>query len=143
MAVSFQQVMHKIRTITSGAKEEQERLSSRRLRARELWEKHANNHDSLKRKVEKASLTDPIFRCALPTGEPLNFSTLLPPLSSQLTLIAADGSQINPDRHSAIFYSLINIGLIAMKPGKYTIPLLLHFMVSNMILICDSSSVYC
>ena len=127
MAVSFQQVMQKILAITSGAKEDQERLSSRRLRARDLWEKHADNHDVLIRKVEKASVNDPIFRCALPNVEPLNHFTLLPPLSSQLTLIAADGSQINPDRHSAIFFSLINIGLIVMKPGTGDAPLTYTF----------------
>ena len=31
------------------------------------------------------------------------------------TLIAADGSQINPDRHAAIQFCLINVGAIVMR----------------------------
>ncbi|MFC2065036.1 DNA double-strand break repair nuclease NurA [Chloroflexota bacterium] len=122
MSVSFQQLKHKIRKITSGAKEEQEELSSRRIRARALWEKHANDHEVLIRKVTQARKKDAILRCALPTMEPLDNFSLVPPLDTRLTLIAADGSQINPDRHSAIFYSLINIGLIAIKPGTGETP---------------------
>ena len=78
MAVSFQQLKHKIRRITSGAKEEQEKLSSRRIRAKALWEKHADNHDALIRKVALASEKDAILRCALPSMEPLDSFSLVP-----------------------------------------------------------------
>src|SRR5690606_35499983 len=33
----------------------------------------------------------------------------------QATLIAAEGSQVNPDRHASIQFSLINVGAITMK----------------------------
>ena len=32
-----------------------------------------------------------------------------------MTVIAADGSQINPDRHASIQFSIINVGIIIMK----------------------------
>jgi hypothetical protein len=34
---------------------------------------------------------------------------------NDLTVIAADGSQINPDRHGSIQFSIINVGVIMMK----------------------------
>jgi NurA domain len=41
---------------------------------------------------------------------------------SPYTLLAADGSQINPDPHAAIFYALINIGIFHLEPGKQQVP---------------------
>jgi len=117
MAVSFQQVMQKIQSITSTVKEDQEKLNIRRDHAFELWKKYANDNDILIRKVEQAKEIDQILRCALPADEPLDHFTQVPTPISPYTLIAADGSQVNPDRHAAILFSLVNIGLIAMKPG--------------------------
>jgi hypothetical protein len=39
-----------------------------------------------------------------------------------VTLIAADGSQINPDRHSAIQFGLINVGAILLRMGSNAPP---------------------
>ena len=117
MSVSFQQVLNKIQSITSTIKEDQEKLNLRRQFAVKLWKKHADECDFLIRKVEAAKENDPLLRCAIPTDEHLDHFNLLPPVIASCTLIAADGSQVNPDRHSAILYSLVNIGLIVMKPG--------------------------
>jgi hypothetical protein len=38
------------------------------------------------------------------------------------TLFAADGSQINPDPHAAIFYALINIGIFRLDKNKLQVP---------------------
>ena len=38
------------------------------------------------------------------------------------TLLAADGSQINPDPHAAIFYALINIGVFQLDQSKMQVP---------------------
>jgi hypothetical protein len=40
----------------------------------------------------------------------------------QATLIAADGSQILPDRHAALQYYVINVGAIAMQVGSGNTP---------------------
>jgi hypothetical protein len=39
-----------------------------------------------------------------------------------VTLLAADGSQILPDRHAALQYSLVNVGAIAMQSGSGQAP---------------------
>jgi hypothetical protein len=43
-----------------------------------------------------------------------------PPPADQksVTLLAADGSQILPDRHAAVQYSLVNVGAIALQSGS-------------------------
>ena len=44
------------------------------------------------------------------------------PASNSATLLAADGSQILPDRHAAVQYSLVNVGAIAMQSGSGETP---------------------
>ncbi len=77
----------------------------------------------LRDKVERAQLTDSNIRCALPLDECLDSSTPEPLPDTDkgqypVTLLAADGSQILPDRHTALQYSLVNVGAIAMQPGS-------------------------
>ncbi|MCX7683342.1 MAG: DNA double-strand break repair nuclease NurA [Anaerolineae bacterium] len=62
-------------------------------------------------------------RAAIPTTEPLNFQGPLPPAPDRFTIIAADGSQIQPDRHGAILYYLINIGSLVYRHGSGEAPL--------------------
>jgi hypothetical protein len=55
--------------------------------------------------------------------ESINSSFLLPSKAApSFTLLAADGSQINPDPHAAIFYALINIGIFRMGQGELQVP---------------------
>jgi hypothetical protein len=61
---------------------------------------------------------DPSLRCALPVREPLNQSFPLPALPEHAAVLAADGSQINPDRHAEVDYCLINVGAIQMRYGS-------------------------
>ena len=49
----------------------------------------------------------------------IKISTKTPP---SYTLLAADGSQINPDPHAAIFYALINIGIFRLDKIKTQVP---------------------
>jgi hypothetical protein len=45
-----------------------------------------------------------------------------PPTSDQATILAADGSQITPDRHAAVYFGLINVGAIQMEHGSSRAP---------------------
>jgi len=99
MALDFQQVYDKIKQIGAGARERQESLNKQRSHASELLSLYANRIDELQAKVERARQQDPNLRCALPLTGRLDTSYPVPVSPSQATLIAADGSQINPDRH--------------------------------------------
>ncbi|MFQ5614000.1 MAG: DNA double-strand break repair nuclease NurA [Anaerolineae bacterium] len=55
---------------------------------------------------------------ASPTAEPLDARHPLPDCPERLTVIGSDGSQIHPDRHSAVLYALINTGWIVYRHGS-------------------------
>src|SRR5215208_51600 len=115
MPVNFQQVYTRIKEIAQGAQDSKKILEERRIKARELLALYASELDYLRQKVEAAKAVDSNIRCAVPLKEPL--ASVFPPPASvtDATIIAADGSQINPDRHAAIQFCVINVGVIAMK----------------------------
>ena len=114
MALDFQQVRQQIQELSSGLAESLEKQIDLQNTARELLTKYALDLDYLRDKALEAAALDPYFRAALPTDEPLNQSFPLPDLPAHATVIAADGSQINPDRHLGIDYCLVNVGAIQM-----------------------------
>lgn len=120
MAIDFQQIYSKIKEIGMGARERKERIENLRKHARSLLENNADDLDYLRGIVDRAKETDPNIRCAAPFNESLasHLPTPASVLEGDLTLIAADGSQINPDRHSAIQFCLINVGAIMLRTNS-------------------------
>ena len=115
MPIDYQQIYIRIKEIGAGARERKKTLDERRVLARKLLAEHSSELDFLRSKVDAAKQADANIRCALPLNEPLASSYPAPDSVIQATLIAADGSQINPDRHAAIQYSVVNVGAIIMK----------------------------
>jgi NurA domain len=122
MALNFQQVFEKIRQIGLGAQKRRETLERLRKHAFDLLGAWAEKADELNDKLERARQADPSLRCAIPLLEPLNAARDRSPAPAQLTLIAADGSQIAPDRHASVFFSLVNVGAIVMQTGSGEAP---------------------
>ncbi len=115
MPIDYQQVYEKIQEIGAGARERKKTLDERRKRARGLLDTYASQLDTLRAKVDAAKQADANLRCARPLNEPLDSSHPAPESVIDATLIAADGSQINPDRHAAVQFCLINVGAIIMR----------------------------
>jgi hypothetical protein len=122
MALNFQQVLDKIKEIGMGARGRQENLEHLREHARHVFEAWADKPTELRDKVERAWQADPSLRCAIPLDERLDASSPEPILPDSFTLLAADGSQILPDRHNALQYSLVNVGAIVLQPGSGQAP---------------------
>lgn len=61
-------------------------------------------------------------RCASPGDEPLDMTRPAPTMPDHITLVAADGSQIYPDRHGIALYYVINIGTIVFRHGSQRAP---------------------
>jgi hypothetical protein len=122
MAIDFQQIYTKIKEIGIGARERRERIEKLRKHARRLLENNADELDYLRGIVERAKEADPNIRCALPFKESLASHVPTSATVKEATLIAADGSQIYPDRNISIQYCLVNVGGIAMQlnSGKVT-----------------------
>ena len=88
--------------------------------AQELLHQFARDQDELC--AIAASEAGRRLRCASPGDEPLDAALPAPPMPAQAALIAADGSQIYPDRHGPVFYYAINIGAIVFRHGSGQAP---------------------
>lgn len=122
MPLNIQQVFEKIRFIGLSARSRQEALEQLR---QETWDTllvWVDQASELKDKLERARQHDPALRCAIPLNEPLTITRDPQSSSANMTLIAADGSQIEPDRHASILYSLVNVGAIVMRIGSGKAP---------------------
>lgn len=124
MSLNFQQVREQVKKLGEGAQGREQRLRDLRELARRLLEAYAEDGPALREKVRQAEKIDPSLRCALPVEEMLNGSFPLPPLQNELHALAADGSQIFVDRHAAVEYFLINVGVIQARPGGDAAPTL-------------------
>ena len=119
MALNFQQVFEKIREIGLGARARQQTQEGLRKHARSLLAEWADKPVELRDKLERARQSDPALRCAIPLDvERLDAAFPAPVGQISVSLLAADGSQILPDRHAALQYSLVNVGAIAMQSGS-------------------------
>ncbi len=78
--------------------------------------------DELKRKIDVAREIDEWRRGAIPQGRRLDECAGPTAAPAVYTLIAADGSQIYPDRHSFAAYYLLNTGAIVLRAGSGEAP---------------------
>ena len=122
MAVDFQQIRQQVTALGEKAPERQKELRNLGDLARKLLSQHALNQDYLVSKVTRAANLVKNLRCAVPTAEGLIETYPLPAKPQPMTIIATDGSQINPDRHLPVQYAVVNIGSIQMVYGQPDAP---------------------
>lgn len=129
MSLNYQQVREQIQQLGEKAPQRAEELATARQNARNQLAGSALSPEKLREKVEQiVRKYDPNLRCALPVpgidGQfaPLNACYPLPGLPERATILAADGSQIVPNRHEAIYFGLINVGAIQMQHGSPAAP---------------------
>jgi len=78
--------------------------------------------DNLRAKIRRAREIDQWRRGALPLGDRLDDRRQVMDRLPQAILIAADGSQIYPDRHGIATYYLLNTGTIVLRAGSGQAP---------------------
>lgn len=122
MPINYQEIHTRIQEIGAGARERKKTLDERRAMARNLLSAYASESDALRRKVDSARQADQNIRCALPLTESIASSHPARDAASDAVLLAADGSQILPDRHAALQYYVINVGAIAIQVGSGNTP---------------------
>ena len=115
MTLDFQKVYNEIQKIGATAKDSERALEERQDKAIGLFREFANQPEFLRHLVEKALEVDPGIRCALPLTQNLDASHDEPASPEKVTLIAADGSQIAPNRHDQILFGLLNVGAIMLQ----------------------------
>ena len=118
MPVNLIDIQKKLASFSTQAKAHHQRVV-RRLET--LWERletYADQLDQLKAIVDKEAEVNPRLRCAVPVDEPLDTVVPVGALPGQITLAAADGSQINPSHHARVPFCVINIGVVTMVRGS-------------------------
>ena len=123
MPINYQEIYTQIKEVGLGAKERRKKKEEAQELAQKLLETYSSELDALRSKVDSAKIADANIRCAVPLDEALASRFAYPaPDSVPATLIAADGSQIVPNRHEALQYYVINVGTIAMQMGSGNTP---------------------
>src|SRR4030042_3655595 len=123
MALDFLQVSQQVKQLGEKAGEHQRDLKTRLAEARSLLVECSEDVAQLQQKVQDVVRNhDQTLRCAIPVQEALNRHFPLPPMPEQVTLIAADGSQMYADRHAEVEYCLVNTGAIWMRYGSDEAP---------------------
>lgn len=122
MPLDFLEIRNEIQALADQAPNQAARLRTSQKEAARRLAQYANDLQYLQEKAQRAFQMAPHFHVALPTNEALNSAIPLPPGEPEVTLLAADGSQINPDRHMGTDYCLVNTGTIQMKPGSGQAP---------------------
>ena len=123
MALDFQQVREQVILMGEGAPTRAANFLVLQELARETLEENAHKNQYLVGKVQAALSQNTNLRCALPKDENLNQAFGLPAIPEVISVLAADGSQINPDRHASVDYCLVNVGAIQMQYGSPSSPL--------------------
>lgn len=118
MPVNYQQALQQIREMGKQLPQQVERQRQLHVLAEDVFHQIAYELDTLEQLVEVAAATNPRLRCARPFREALDWRVPAPTLEEAYSLLAADGSQINPDRHGMVEFGAINVGVIQMKPGQ-------------------------
>jgi len=122
MALDFQQVREQVIQMGEQAPSQAKHFRALRELALEILEENAHKNQYLRDKVQTALSYNANLRCALPKNETLNQAFGLPAVPKEVTILAADGSQINPDRHASVDYCLVNVGAIQMLYGSSELP---------------------
>lgn len=122
MSLDFQQVKQQVTAMGETAPQRLQRLREKRQKAVGILQDFAPNLHELQAKIELAIQVNQNLRCALPENENLNFQGELPLMPEAVTLLAADGSQINPGQQSSVDYCLVNVGAIQMTYGQTAPP---------------------
>ncbi len=117
MPINYQQAAEQIHAMGAQARAREARLQTLRESARELLAEMAGELDFLRDLAARAERFNPRLRCAVPLTERLDARAAVPARPAASVLLAADGSQINPDRHSAVEFGVVNVGAICMRPG--------------------------
>lgn len=116
MPVNYQQIKSQIRTWGEKAPQREEKISRLRDTCRQLIS-GLDDAAALEKRIHAARELSPHLRTASPAGEAPSRCFPLPALESSPLLLAADGSQINPDRHAAVEFCVINVGAFTMQAG--------------------------
>ncbi len=83
---------------------------------------YAHETQMAERVVNLVSRSEPELRCAVPVEEQLDMGFGAGSASQAQVIIAADGSQVTPDRHEQVQFGVVNVGTVVMRPNSHEAP---------------------
>jgi hypothetical protein len=120
MSLDLRQVLPQVETLGQEAARRAADAAARLPQLeRSLRETAQLDPDELRRRLAAAP---PTAQPAGPTDEKPDAAFELPPHPERLRLVAADGSQVYPNRHDAAFFYVINIGSFSVVRGGHAPP---------------------
>ncbi|HRQ38309.1 MAG TPA: DNA double-strand break repair nuclease NurA [Chloroflexota bacterium] len=126
MTLEFERLTAEIANMAQVTAERLGQRAAARDVSQALLDRYATDWPAVRQALAEANeKADPKFyRSARPLNEtePLNAAIPAPEPPTRATIIAADGSQIRPDRHAAYLYYLINIGGLVYHHGSGQAP---------------------
>jgi hypothetical protein len=117
MPINLIDIQKKLEGFSSQANAYKAKTASRRDEMAELLRVYADSLEEVKARFDCAVEAVPRLRCAVPVDEPLDAVIPMGEAPKQYTVLAADGSQINPSRHTRVPFCVINIGVVMMTLG--------------------------
>ena len=116
MSLDLRQVLFQVENLGQEAAQHAAQVAARLPRLQQSLEEAGRlDRDELRRRIASAP---PTLHPARPTDEPIDASFPIPPHPPRLRVMAADGSQVYPDRHGAAFFYMLNVGSIGLIHGS-------------------------
>ena len=118
MPINYAQVQESLEDYTRKVKNREDQRDEVESALWQQLEQQSENIEGIKARLDTAANIAKNLYCAKPTNEALLFHKPTGKPPQNYTLIAADGSQIAPNRHKALEYCVINVGLISTEMGS-------------------------
>jgi hypothetical protein len=122
MPVNLIDIQKKLESFSAQAESYGSKLAAGRREMADLIKLYAGKLDEVKARVDRAVEVIPRLRCAMPVDESLDAVISMGQVPDQYTILAADGSQINPSRHTRVPFCVINLGMVKMTLGSGRAP---------------------
>ncbi len=121
MPLNYRQIQAQVQEFGREAPQRGQALRALREKAQALL--NELDAETLTKRLDAALTADPRLRCARPAEEAPTARFPLPISPPKVYVLAADGSQINPDRHAPVLFYVINVGLVGIGFGLNEPPL--------------------
>ena len=124
MPVDIKQIRSQLDEMGKKVPVREAHLSELKVEAVSLFKAFANKIDVINEYLINAKSKVKSLRCAVPFTEALFEHYPLPGSIRDFNaiILAADGSQVNPDRHAEVEFGVINVGAYRIKPGSRQAP---------------------
>lgn len=122
MPVNFLNLKPQIQALAETAVSHRSEMAQKLAACQALLSQYSDQQKELQEIVENRASKNKGLRCAVPVSEPLTAHNSATMPAPACTILAADGSQINPDPHGSVLYGLVNVGVFRMQPGSGLAP---------------------